>query len=79
MSCLHKRIKSENCVISCMECGAILPIDYIVAKERMAAQGAEAPAPEAADDETPAEAPEAAKTPAKGQKKTTGKKVGKHG
>ena len=45
MSCEHKRIKSENCVISCMVCGAILPIDYIVAKERIAAQkDAEAPA-----------------------------------
>ena len=45
MSCEHKRIKSENCVISCMDCGAILPIDYLVAKEKIAAQkDAEAPA-----------------------------------
>lgn len=45
MSCEHKRIKSENCVISCMDCGAILPIDYLVARERIAAQdAAEAPA-----------------------------------
>ena len=45
MSCEHKRIKSENCVISCMDCGAILPIDYLVARERIATQdAAEAPA-----------------------------------
>ena len=45
MSCEHKRIKSENCVISCMDCGAILPIDYLVAREKIAAQkDAEAPA-----------------------------------
>ena len=54
MSCEHKRIKSENCVISCMDCGAILPIDYLVAKEKIAAQkDAEAPAEQAAETEAP--------------------------
>lgn len=38
MSCKHERIKSENCVISCIECGEILPIDYLVAKDRIKAQ-----------------------------------------
>ena len=27
MKCEHKRVKSENCVVSCMDCGTILP-DY---------------------------------------------------
>lgn len=49
MSCEHKRIKSVNCVISCMDCGAILPIDYLVARERIAAQDAEAPAEQAVE------------------------------
>jgi hypothetical protein len=38
MACKHERIKSENCVISCIECGEILPIDYLVAKDRIKAQ-----------------------------------------
>ena len=38
MACKHERIKSENCVISCIDCGAILPIDYLVAKDRIKAQ-----------------------------------------
>lgn len=38
MACEHKRIKSTNCVISCMDCGEILPIDYLVAKDRIKAQ-----------------------------------------
>ena len=41
MSCKHERIKSENCVISCVDCGEILPIDYLVAKDRIKAQNAE--------------------------------------
>ena len=41
MECEHKKIKSENCVISCMECGKILPIDYLVAKDRVKEQEAE--------------------------------------
>lgn len=43
MSCEHKRIKSENCVISCMDCGAKLPIDYMVGRERIAQQKTEEP------------------------------------
>lgn len=40
MACEHKRIKSTNCVISCMDCGEILPIDYLVAKDRIKEQNA---------------------------------------
>lgn len=40
MACNHERIKSVNCVISCAICGKILPIDYLVGKERIAAQKA---------------------------------------
>ena len=40
MSCKHERIKSVNCEIFCMTCGAKLPIDYLVGKERIAAQKA---------------------------------------
>ena len=46
MSCEHKRIKSENCVISCIDCGEILPIDYLVGRERIAKQNAEEKAQE---------------------------------
>jgi hypothetical protein len=35
-----------NCVISCADCGEILPIDYLVAKDRIKAQDAEKPAEE---------------------------------
>lgn len=48
MGCEHKRLKSTNCVISCADCGEILPIDYLVGKSRIAEQAAE---------EKPAEAP----------------------
>ena len=61
MDCKHERIKSVNCEIFCMECGAKLPIDYLVGKERIAAQKAAEPA------EEPKEAP----------KKRTTKKGGK--
>ena len=44
MKCEHKRIKSENCVISCIDCGEILPIDYLVGRDRIARQKAEEPA-----------------------------------
>ena len=27
--CLHKRIQSVNCVISCLDCGAKLPSDFV--------------------------------------------------
>jgi hypothetical protein len=46
MSCEHKRLKSVNCVIYCADCGEILPIDYLVAKDRIAKQDAPAPAEE---------------------------------
>lgn len=29
MSCEHKRIKSVNGVISCIDCGEILPFEFI--------------------------------------------------
>ena len=61
MDCKHKRIKSVNCEIFCMDCGEKLPIDYLVGKERIAAQKAAEPA------EEPKEAP----------KKRTTKKGGK--
>lgn len=48
MKCEHKRLQSINCVISCADCGEILPIDYLVGRERIKAQNAseaaEAPA-----------------------------------
>lgn len=47
MKCEHKRIQSVNCVISCADCGEILPIDYLVAKDRIKAQNAE---PKAVED-----------------------------
>ena len=40
MACTHERIKSVNCEIFCMECGEKLPIDYLVAKTRIAEQKA---------------------------------------
>ena len=27
--CEHKRIRSVNCVLSCMDCGEILPADFL--------------------------------------------------
>lgn len=47
MTCEHKRIKSENCVISCVDCGEILPLDFLTGKKSSAP-------------ETPAETPEKA-------------------
>lgn len=41
MKCEHKRLQSINCVISCADCGEILPIDYLVGREKIAAQKAE--------------------------------------
>lgn len=41
VKCEHKRIKSTNCVISCVDCGEILPIDYLVGKEKIEKQNAE--------------------------------------
>ena len=45
MKCEHKRIKSENCVISCVDCGEILPLEFLTGKKSSAP-------------ETPAETPE---------------------
>ena len=45
MNCEHKRIKSENCVISCVDCGEILPLEFLTGKKSSAP-------------ETPAETPE---------------------
>jgi hypothetical protein len=45
MACNHERIKSVNCVIYCCDCGAELPIDYRVGRERIEQQkAAEQPA-----------------------------------
>ena len=65
MNCNHEKIKSVNCEIFCLYCGEKLPIDYLAAKARIAAQkSAEKPVSDvpAWDDsvvaETPAETPE---------------------
>ena len=74
MACEHKRIKSENCVISCMDCGEILPIDYIIGRERIAAQKAAESAAEVKTEDSPHEAEKAAETPKKAVKKTASRK-----
>ena len=74
MACNHERIKSENCVISCLLCGKVLPLDWLVAKERIAAQEAEKPATEIKTGEIPSEPVKAAEAPEKGQKKATARK-----
>ena len=56
MACEHKRIMSVNCEIFCMDCHEKLPIDYMVAKERIAEQ------------EEPKEAPKTKRTTKKGAK-----------
>lgn len=33
MKCDHKRVKSVNCVLSCVDCGEILPADFLTAKK----------------------------------------------
>lgn len=67
MPCTHDRIKSVNCVIMCADCGAHLPIDYLVGKGIIAEQTQEGekqpdlpPAEDQTDDNT-SEAPEAGK------------------
>ena len=30
--CEHKRVKSVNCVLSCIDCGEILPADFLIAR-----------------------------------------------
>lgn len=34
MNCEHKRIMSVNCVLSCMDCGEILPEGFLSAKKQ---------------------------------------------
>ena len=53
MACEHKRIKSVNCVIMCADCGDVLPIDYLVGKDRIAKQDAPAPADPAEEEPKP--------------------------
>lgn len=36
MECKHERIKSVNCELFCMECGAKLPPDFLKAQEKPA-------------------------------------------
>ena len=64
MNCEHKRIKSENCVISCLDCGKFLPIDYLVAQTRIKEQAKQAEtAPEdPGTDENPTDGADADKT-----------------
>ena len=38
MNCVHKRIKSVNCVLYCMECGAELPPDFLTKPKQEAAE-----------------------------------------
>ena len=33
MKCEHKRIKSVNCELFCMDCGEALPKDFLTAKK----------------------------------------------
>lgn len=66
MECKHERIKSVNCVIFCDVCGAKLPVDFLVAKERIKAQNEEKP-----QEAKPEEAPKETK------KRTTTRKGGK--
>ena len=67
--CKHERIKSVNCVIYCDICGAKLPIDYLVGKDRIAEQNAAKPA-EKPQETKPNEAPKEPKEP---KKRTTKK------
>ena len=60
MACKHERIKSENCVISCLLCGEILPSDFLTKKNT-------------SETEKAAETPEKPQETA--TKKTTRKKV----
>ena len=66
MKCLHKRVKSVNCMLFCMDCGERLPDDYF--RQKNGANNAAKPA----DDETPAPAEDAPKTG-----KKPGRKAGK--
>ena len=77
MACKHERIKSVNCVIFCDICGEKLPIDYLVGRDRIAAQKAEEPAQEDKGEEIPAPPVEVAEKAAEGQKQTAKKTAGR--
>lgn len=73
MTCNHEHIKSVNCEIFCMMCGAKLPIDYLVGKERIAEQNKAAKPAEAPAEESKEEPKEEPKEAPKTTKKTTKK------
>ncbi len=56
MGCTHDRIKSVNCRIFCVLCGAELPAEYLTGKTHSAEQ------------EQPAKAQETAKKPTRKRK-----------
>lgn len=41
--CLHEKIKCVNCVKTCLNCGAVLPTDFIPGKPVKAAETPEKP------------------------------------
>lgn len=59
MSCKHERIKSENCVLTCMICGAVLPADFFTKQ-------AEKPTEDVKPDNSPADNHTGAEQPEKG-------------
>ena len=71
MACTHEKIKSVNCVIFCSLCGEKLPIDYLVGRERIAAQKAEEPAPEVKPEDNTPEPVKAAEKPKTARKTAT--------
>lgn len=67
MNCNHEKIKSVNCEIFCLFCGEKLPIDYLAAKARIAAQkSAEKPLADVPADDNPVVAETPAETPGNG-------------
>ena len=68
MACEHKRIKSVNCVLFCMDCGEQLPEGFLTAKK--AAKKADEP-------QKPADNPAQESKPAESGKKPARKKVQK--
>ena len=69
MNCNHEKIKSVNCEIFCLFCGEKLPIDYLVAKDRIAAQkSAEKPVADVPANDNPVVAETPAETPENGGK-----------
>lgn len=65
MVCKHKRIKSVNCELFCIDCGERLPDDFLTAKK----------AANSAAEAKPEQKPAADVKPAETTKKTTRKKV----